>query len=176
MGYWCNLKKKYIPESGSRDLYEWLCKLLNVSKCCEKGFCERIFRRGTFAGYDYNKNTLIHNKCMTYPFNDHGFYLKSGTKTEGNQKIYYITQPYLTSEECFKSWEKYLTEEQNIEKLLNSIKPFGSPRYFKSPDLGCIILGKEMSFHNPNGTNLVIIGLVEDMKDINNKLNKRKQN
>lgn len=151
----------FSPES-SRELFNEFCDNLGIEHFMKSSFHERVFRTGTFRGYDYNTLYGPTNKSMTIPFCDHSYYFRTKKDANGQRTTYFVSQPYLNEQECKGEWVKFLAEE---EKIVSSIK-IGNPNY-KAPLLECVILGKDKSFYYPNNTNLVIIGRKEDIQKLN---------
>lgn len=160
------LNQKAIGCSGKSSLIllKWLCEKLDAKRFSRNGFHERIFRHGTFAGHDYNGSSITGNRYMGHPFQDHSYYFKTDNDVIGMPKIYFVTQPYLSDEECMDLWRQYLLEE---ERIINYI-PVN--KNYKRPELDCLILGKDKSFYYPNHTNLVIISHAEDIKELKGRL------
>lgn len=149
---------EFKSKVSSKDLFNKLhTKTVAVQFSCNK-LCERVFRTGTFRGYDYNSRNMVSNNHLNSSFFDHYHYFRTDIDAEGSRKIFFITQPYLNDEECKEAWQQYMEEEEKIVRYIS--------RPYEKPVLECLVLGKENSFYYPNNTNLVIIGLKEDIEDL----------
>jgi hypothetical protein len=165
---WQSVNKFDFAPNESPALFKQLCDYLNLEQYTQSHFHERLFRHGSFRGYDYDSSYFPSNKIMSYPFSDHSYFFRSKKDRVGNRTIYFVSQPYLDDAECQSMWKAYLDEEEKIIQKVTNYK-----HNYKAPVLDCVILGKQKSFHYPENTNLIIIGLASDIQNYKTSYNDR---